>query len=115
LPGTAFTAGQNLVLPLNLINSGNIVASGEYSISILASPSSDPNDPGAITLMPSVKRHLFMKSNSTMVLAFGVKIPSTLEAGVNYSFIATVVAYDVPGITDPTPAAVSAQTFLLTG
>jgi hypothetical protein len=115
LPGTAFTAGQNLVLPLNLINSGNILASGEYSIAILASPSSDPNDPAAVTLTPPVKRHLVLKSNSTMVLAFSVKIPTTLESGVNYSFIASLVATGVTGITNATPVAVSSQTFILTG
>ena len=115
LPGTAFTAGQNLTLPLNLINSGNILASGQYSIQILASPSADPNDPGAFTLTPSIKRHLILKSNSTTTLAFAVKIPSTLAAGVNYSFVARVVAEGVGGITDATPTAVSAQTFILTG
>jgi hypothetical protein len=115
LPGTAFTVGQNLTLPLNLINSGNVMASGQYSIEILASPSTDPNDPAAVALTPSIKRHLVLKSNSATTLTFRVKIPSTLLAGVNYSFVAQVVADAVPVITNPRPSAVSAQTFILTG
>jgi hypothetical protein len=115
LPGTAFTVGQNLTLPLNLINSGNVAASGSYSIEILASPSTNPSDPAAIALTPSIKRHLVLKSNSTTTLAFHVVIPSTLLAGVNYSFVARVVADAIPVITNPRPAAVSAQTFILTG
>jgi hypothetical protein len=114
LPGTAFTAGQKVRMQLTLLNNGNVPAKGPYTVQLLASPSMDPNDPGAVALTATAAKRLSLKANSLTRLNFRVKIPNTLATATPYFVLANILAPGVNNITDPNVVAVSPTTFTVT-
>ncbi len=112
LPGTAFATGQSVTLPLDLLNSGNVTAKGNYTVQLLASTTGDPNDSAAIPLSGVLARSLNIKANVVSKTTIKIVIPSgVLTSGVTYFFVARIDASGIPDITDPNPTAAASQGF----
>jgi hypothetical protein len=112
LPGTAFAEGQTVTLPLDLLNSGNVTAKGNYTVQLLASTTGDPADPTAIPLATAFTRSLDIKANVVSKTTIKLVIPSgVLTSGVTYFFVARIDASAIPDITDPNPTAAASQGF----
>ena len=112
MPGTAFVEGQNVILPLDLLNSGNVAAKGRYTVQLLASTSGDPSDPADIPLTTALAAKLSLAPNAVSKTTIKFKIPTgVLASGAPYFFVARIEASAIPDITDPNPTAVGSQTF----